>query len=373
MEDLEKKGIQGQRRKEIVFAYLGDRAKVKEHPIVASFELTPLCNFDCKMCYVHLNKTQMGGRSLLTVAQWKQIIDMSVDAGIMAADITGGECLTYPGFKEVYLHLLSHGIQPCILTNGSLLTPEIVSFFAQYPPKLIQITVYGSNKYAYQQVTGKDMFAEVMAGITRLKEARLPVHLVITPNRFMQEDYVSLLAHMRSLGIPYDIGGLSLPARPDTKRHLDDYEIDAAVFAQLQKNETEYRKSIAASFSLEEAYPLRMKASGQRNGAPCGAAHNHFHVNWKGEMSPCISFYGVTSPMMEIGFDAAWKDIISQMQKYHEPNECLSCKYRQECSSCPAEKCSGIPGEKLNERVCRRMQEYDKAGLLNQLHSRDCI
>ena len=33
-------------------------------PRYGKFELTPLCNLDCKMCYIHLQKEQMEGKEL---------------------------------------------------------------------------------------------------------------------------------------------------------------------------------------------------------------------------------------------------------------------------------------------------------------------
>ena len=42
-----------------MLGYLGDKAREKGIPFGGQFELTPLCNFNCKMCYVHLNPDQM--------------------------------------------------------------------------------------------------------------------------------------------------------------------------------------------------------------------------------------------------------------------------------------------------------------------------
>ena len=372
LEELEEKGIQGQRRKDIVFTYLGDRAKAKERPIVASFELTPFCNFDCKMCYVHLNQSQVGERALLTVDQWKKIIDMAVDAGIMAADITGGECLTYPGFKEVYLHLRERGIQPCVLTNGSLLTAEMVDFFVQHPPKMIQISLYGSNAMAYRNVTGADAYQAVMHGVERLKSTKLRFKLILTPSRYMQDDAAMLLEFVRTLDVDYGIGGISLSARPETGRELSDYEIDPLCFAKLQKNEIEYRKAMQGVKSQPDQYPMKPSKRERCQGAPCGAAHNNFHVNWKGEMCPCISFHGVTCSMLDKGFEYAWNDIRQQMAAYVMHDECQQCEYLEKCLSCPAEKCFGNPSGPLNTGVCRRMRAYADVGLLGYAKANEC-
>ena len=131
--------------------YLHAKACRDGTPLAGNFELTARCNFDCKMCYVHLNANQIGAdERLLTVSEWKKIMRQAVDAGMLYATLTGGECLTYPGFRELYLYLVSMGIQPDILTNGRLLTEDIVAFLAQYPPGAMQISVYGSDEDAYE-------------------------------------------------------------------------------------------------------------------------------------------------------------------------------------------------------------------------------
>ena len=101
------------------------------------FELTPLCNLNCKMCYVRLTLRQMGERRLLPTDVWLDLIDRAAEAGMMKAALTGGECLTYPGFDEIYLHLQELGIRTAVLTNGVLLNEERIRFFQRYPPALI--------------------------------------------------------------------------------------------------------------------------------------------------------------------------------------------------------------------------------------------
>ena len=105
LRQLDEQGITDYRRYQQVRQYLGFKAREKNLPISNSFELTPLCNLDCKMCYVHLQREQMHGAELLTTEQWKDIMRQSIDAGMMFATLTGGECLTYPGFDELYLFL----------------------------------------------------------------------------------------------------------------------------------------------------------------------------------------------------------------------------------------------------------------------------
>ena len=51
-------------------------------PISGTFELTPRCNFDCRMCYVHLKEKEIPqyGREL-RAKEWIHIADEAREAG----------------------------------------------------------------------------------------------------------------------------------------------------------------------------------------------------------------------------------------------------------------------------------------------------
>ena len=53
------------------------KAREKGIPIGGTFELTPLCNLDCKMCYVHLAGNQYNQADALSCSTWKKLIDAS--------------------------------------------------------------------------------------------------------------------------------------------------------------------------------------------------------------------------------------------------------------------------------------------------------
>ena len=112
--------------------YFEDRARKKGIPLKGQFELTPFCNLDCKMCYVHLNKEQMKNKQLLDPEQWEMLMKQAIDSGMRKAVLTGGECLTYSGFEKLYLYLQSRGIEVQVYTNGILLTKKKIEFFKKF-------------------------------------------------------------------------------------------------------------------------------------------------------------------------------------------------------------------------------------------------
>lgn len=375
LEELEQEGITGRERQDIFKRYLNFRARMRGEAYSGGFELTPLCNFDCKMCYVHLTKDQMAKEAkLLTPNQWISIMGQAVDAGLMHADLTGGECLSYPGFKEVYLYLLSRGVEVSVLTNGQLITEEMADFFAQYPPSVVQITVYGSDEDAYEAVTGRRAFHDVRAAIERLKKRKIRMFLPITPNRYMQEDTHALMEFLRAQDIRYGIGTGSLPARPETGRMLDTYAPETELYVKLHLDEQHYLHSSENANPAQQAWvdyvPTGFRAESK---IPCSSGVCAFHINWKGEMSPCIPFYSVRRSVLDAGFDHCWEWIRNQMCRYEPPVECRNCANRLVCGSCPAERTSGVLNGLLNKSVCERFEQYIQAGILQIPIENSCI
>ena len=73
-----------------------NRAFQKGIPLSASFELSPLCNMNCRMCYVRLSKEEMKEKGRLrTAREWLELAHQMRDSGTLFIILTGGEPLLY--------------------------------------------------------------------------------------------------------------------------------------------------------------------------------------------------------------------------------------------------------------------------------------
>ena len=374
LEELDREGITGEARAGIYKRYLNTIARQHGVPLCGSFELTPLCNFDCKMCYVHLNKEQMQGRPLLTTDQWIDIMDHAIDAGMMYADLTGGECLSYPGFREIYLHLRSRGIGVVILTNGQLLTEELADLFAQYPPDSLQMTVYGSNEDAYEAVTGRRAFEDVKRAIQLLKDRNIRTFLSITPSRYIQKDIGELLTFLHSTGLRFGVGISSISARDDTGRNLSDYAPEADFYVRFHREQMQFIDPLSQpQKKTSPAWVAIPKGFSPQTMLACSSGQSTFHMNWKGEMYPCIPFHSVNRSVLEHGFENCWAWIKEQMKTYVPPSECMTCTNRSVCDVCSAERTMGILNGPLNKMACEKCELLVKNGIKTLPAEQECL
>ena len=104
-------------------------------PISGTFELTARCNFNCPMCYVHLQQDDIDARGKeLTAQQWIELGRQAKDAGMVFLLLTGGEPFVRKDFFEIYDALKQMGLLISINSNGSMLKGEIMEKLLANPP-----------------------------------------------------------------------------------------------------------------------------------------------------------------------------------------------------------------------------------------------
>lgn len=359
---LKARGVTDYRRYEAVRKYLNFKAREKALPISGSFELTPLCNLDCKMCYVHLNKDQMGGAQLLTVDQWKNIMQQAIDAGMMYARLTGGECLTYPGFRELYLFLRDKGIETSILTNGLLLDEEMTCFLKDNPPAVIQVTLYGASEEAYERVTGKHAYSRVVRNIRRLRDEQFPISIAVTPNAHMT-DGEKIIRFLWEEDFPFNINAGLMTPRVETGRGLADAGLDT--YIRMMKLRLELKgKQLEVECDPESLPDPGGNCLDRTEGVACGAGRSGFAIDWQGGMRPCNNFPCDGENVLNLGFSEAWRRTNHTATHYPLPVECQGCAYQGLCKHCVAEHAAGAPCGHASPAVCEMGKRMVKEGLL---------
>ena len=143
-------------------------------PYSVLFELTARCNMNCVHCYlqnVHDTKE-------LSYDKIIEIIDILYEKGIVFLTFTGGEILLRKDFVDIYLYAKKKGFLVELFTNGYLFDDKIIDALAEYPPLLVDISLYGASENTYRKVTGlQNAFARVIQNCKKLKKAGIRVSL----------------------------------------------------------------------------------------------------------------------------------------------------------------------------------------------------
>ena len=317
------------------------KARENDTPISGYFELTPLCNLDCRMCYVHLSDPSVKGR-MLSGDQWIGLMEQAIAQGMMFACLTGGECLTHPDFKQIYMYLIDQGVSVRIKTNGILLNRDMLALFTAYPPYVVDVSLYGCDGESYRAVTGYDVFETVTANIRAAIAAGLHLRLMVTPSAYMLPWVDRVMEYAKSFGADdVFVNVMLMEANPDTGRSLEDYGLSLEENARIHRRYLELFPRTPKT-RTEEAEPISGVAADMPGILPrglyCNGGRTAFAIWWDGVMSPCLDFPRdvISADVRTLGFEAAWRAVNRGVKDYTVPEACRTCSHNTSCYYCPS-------------------------------------
>ena len=343
---------------------LDAKARAKGIPLSGQFELTPLCNFDCKMCYVHMHQDQLEDKKILPVETWKRIIYQAWQSGMVMASLTGGECLTYPGFDEIFLYLHELGCEVAILTNGFLLDEKRIQFFKEHKPSKIQITLYGCNNDVYERVTGRRAFDAVVTNAKNAVAAGLPVAVNLTPNRFLGEDALETLRICKSITNRVEVNSCIFSPREETGRSTHQDDSDTDLYIRIYRLLAELNGHVPKPIPMEELPPAcGPDTECEKKGLRCGGGKSAFCVDWKGILTPCNRMDMIHADILAEGFSSAWKKINHEACNWPRVPECVGCAYEKICNNCIGNLLAYAEPGKLPTVICKQTMAFVSSGV----------
>ncbi len=330
-------------------AYLNARARRDKLPISGTFELSPVCNLACKMCYVRKTPAEVAAhsRSILTLEQWKRIGDEALDSGLLFLLLTGGEPFLWPDFRELYEYLHRKGALISVNSNGTLISQDTVNWLTDHPPARINITLYGASDEAYQRLCGvKNVYHRVTANIDRLLGAGIQVKLNASMTPVNVQDREGIVRFAQERNILLDMGSYMFPPiRRDAdsigrgERFTPEEAAHCSIeFKRLTMEPEQYRRY------LEQAVQGIVPAPGLDESCidpvdgtvKCAAGRGSFWITWDGYMLPCGMVPEPKADIVQLGFDQAWRQTIRQTEQIRLSGVCQACPDRRVCHSCMA-------------------------------------
>ena len=330
------------------------RAREACIPLTGAFELTPLCNFRCRMCYVRLSPAQMAAQGRLrTASEWIRVAEQAAALGTYRITLTGGEALTRPDFEEIYLGLIERGIHVSLLSNGSLIDQDVVELLRAHPPLTMRFTLYGASNETYERLCGvSGGFDRVMRGLHLLSDAGLIFSLAFTETTENIGDLEDVIKIAAAFGTSPTITANLAPAvrgaTSEAARLRIQPEGRAPIGSRTAEIETSGCRASASEAASECPRDLFSRCTMHRSG---------FWIDWNGTMEPCGFMSYCKSRPFEQGFEAAWHDMHEKLAALELPKRCASCPDYSYCSACPGlrDAMTGSPTG-TPEALCRDAQ-----------------
>lgn len=319
----------------------------KRVPLSFDVEITGRCNNDCRHCYICLPAGDRAAkRSELTSGEIDAVAEQAVTLGAVWCLVTGGEPLLRPDFEEIYLALKRRGLLVSVFTNATLVNRSHIALFEKYPPRDVEVTVYGVTRDTYESVTRKaGTFEKFMRGLSLLMESGAPVRLKAMAIQSNLAEQAAIAEFCRARTKDY--------FRFDPQLHLR-FDQDEARNADIRAERLTPEQIIA----LEKGDEERMNAF-QENCSTlinqdfthfgcnhlfhCSAGNASFNVSYDGKFRLCSSLWAPETvyDLRQGALADAWNHFVPQVREMCSNRQeflktCRVCPLVNLCLWCPA-------------------------------------
>ena len=326
--------------------FLHIKAAFARIPLSGTFELTPLCNMNCKMCYVRMSKNEQEAiRPLRSAEEWISLAAQAKEAGMLYLLITGGEPFLHPEFRQIMTELHKMGFIISINSNGTLIDESVVEWLKQCPPVRMNITLYGASDETYAKLCGNPQgYTQVTRGISLLRNAGISVKLNCSLTPHNSCDFEQIVAFAKSEGLIIQANSYMFPPLRKDETKIGYNERFAPEEAAYYSAKVEALLNGTEAFLAKDeedipALPGDPEENCMEFGDTmrCRAGKCSFWITWEGKMLACGMLPVSDEPnVFDLGFFPCWKETVARTDAVRLPATCAGCGLKSVCKACAA-------------------------------------
>jgi radical SAM protein with 4Fe4S-binding SPASM domain len=328
---------------------LWSKLEAKRAPLSFDVEVTARCNNDCRHCYINLPAGDRAAmRAELTVEEILDLARQAVELGAVWCLLTGGEPLLRADFEAIYLGLKRLGLLVSVFTNACLVTPATAALFKKYPPRDLEVTLYGASGRTYEAVTRTPgSWGRFNRGLQLLSEAGVKVRFKAMALRSNVHEFQEMSDFCRRHTKDY--------YRFDPLLHLR-FDGDSVRNAEIREERLSPGQIVALERADSERFEtlIRGCTSGQLITPDleqqwcdhlfhCGAGQGSFTIGYDGTFRLCNSLYhpDTTYDLRAGSLKEAWEQWVPRVRDSRGTHpefltRCRRCTIVNLCSWCPA-------------------------------------
>lgn len=295
----------------------------KSIPLNVLFELTYNCNLNCWHCYRVIDHKRLE----LNLSEIKSILDQLKEAGALFLNLTGGEIFTRDDFFEIAEYARSKAFAVRLLTNGTLITPQIAERIKELYPLEVDISLYGAKENTQDAVTGVGgSYQKVIRAVKELSKRQVKTYLKVTLMRENIDEYKEIIVLAKDLGVRclfYPTISPRNDGATDPLCHLVDPENLEKYFNDIMQSEKKH---------------ILVERKVNLNEAPCNTGRCSLSISPYGDVFPCVQLLIKLGNLREAPFHQIWRcEELKKIRsiKIGDLPDCASCPLLAYCSRCP--------------------------------------
>lgn len=314
------------------------------------FELTQKCNNNCLYCYNVWKSDSTYPQGELSALELKTLFrKLKEEMGKESIVFSGGEPLLRKDFLEILNSVKEAGMRTVLITNGTLLTKEMVRECVKGGVSLFEVTLLSHLAEIHNElVQNNDAWLKVIEAIINIKaeKARLVTPFVATKKNIADlPETIKLAIALSADGMMFNrfnVGGTGIKHMEELMPSLEELK-KALATANEMSDEYNFPMSVSTAIPPCVIDLEQYKALGT---GMCGAGTElaYYTIDSCGLVRPCNHSRTIigdfkTQSMTEIINSTANIRFCEAL-----PPSCLSCPINKKCQGCckaAAEQCYG--------------------------------
>jgi radical SAM protein with 4Fe4S-binding SPASM domain len=258
----------------------------------------------------------------LSFDEWKRVLAQLKAAGTIYLLITGGEAMVRADFLDIARYARRNGFFISLLTNCSLITPEIARALAELKPVYLATSLYGATATTHESVTQvPGSFQKTVEGIELLVGAGVTPTIQTTIMKTNSGELPQMKELVESLNAYIQMDMRMLPSKTGADFPFQ-YE---AGIEEL------------AGCDWQPDIPSQNEDIGPQM---CKAGRSICSISPNGDVFPCITFPLKLGNLRQTSFDSIWSLKPCAELRYLRSMRhssfyaCNKCEIRAYCQRC---------------------------------------
>lgn len=296
----------------------------KEHKTLYSFtiELVNHCNWECKHCYLDKEKISIQTDKVF------EIINEARKLGAYQLRLSGGEITIHKDLHEIIKYARKQYLSVVLLTNLSILKPNVYECIAEYGVERVEATMFSSQAEVHDAFVGvSGAFEKTLTNLRRLKELGVQITVKTGVIKSNFQELTEMQLFFENEGFRF-------------KPYVQIYSDVHGTFklpGNLRLTPKEFAEALKICDKCDNrVFPL--DNPDQNN--LCSEFLNSVYITSRGDVVPCAKFRKPIGSIYNTGLDTIWNgsEQLKRVQNYtwRDVEGCKDCKHKPYCVRCGA-------------------------------------
>lgn len=301
---------------------------------ILQWHLSENCNLKCLHCYQENHKPiQISYDKMVDIYnQFKELLlKLKMNGHI---NITGGEPLCNPHLFKI-LDLIKQDkemITFSILTNGTLITPEIAKKIKSYAPYYVQVSLEG-GKRINDYIRGVGTYKRIAEGIINLRRENIFTSISFTATKLNYKEFSKVVKYARKYDVNNVWSDRYIPLGGSIDKDLMlDYKQTREYLEIMNRERDKLRKikNNNTTISMYRALQFQMTNDFAYG---CTAGDTLLTVMENGDLVPCRRMPIVVGNLFENRMYNIYinSDVLKKLREKKIPDECDECEHSETC------------------------------------------